>query len=418
MKTKNNALRMAAAVSLCMPAWAFAQFQGFGSEGYFRVGPGNQNQPTDSRACYGLEGAGLKYRLGNECDLYGEVLLGANFKASDVDFSFNVMPSVYNGSVGGSATTLQQLYVEAAGFGVAPGVKFWAGKRYFRRSDVHIVDTYYLNLSGVGVGAADIAAGPGKLALAYFGSDGNDEDYPELIDDDDNPITPLVRRGPRHGNRINFDYYDLPVNTNGTLRLVGTFTQSAGNNNEARNGAAFSVVHKQDKLFEKDVANSVWLQTAMGSAGLNGNFGPGEATSDVRSWRLIDSVNWQVGAFGGQAQAMYQNDRDANGRQTDSATVGGRLTYAFTNNFKLVGEAGYSQKKPEGGATQKLTKFTIAPTFSTGPGFFKRPELRIYVTRAMWNDAANEAAGPLGVTRLGDQKTSGTSFGAQLEMWW
>ncbi|WP_235582370.1 carbohydrate porin, partial [Rhizobacter sp. Root16D2] len=42
--------------------------------GYFRTGPGATSKDS-SRACYGLGGEGMKYRLGNEGDFYGEVLL-------------------------------------------------------------------------------------------------------------------------------------------------------------------------------------------------------------------------------------------------------------------------------------------------------------------------------------------------------
>ncbi|MES1264363.1 MAG: carbohydrate porin [Variovorax sp.] len=96
---------------------------------------------------------------------------------------------------------------------------------------------------------------------------------------------------------------------------------------------------------------------------------------------------------------------------------GGRGSYAVTKNFKLVAEAGYMEKKPEGAETQKLTKFTFAPTLSTGPGFWNRPELRLYVTTAKWNAAANAGAGLAGLTGLGDGKTKGTSYGAQAEIW-
>ena len=115
---------------------------------------------------------------------------------------------------------------------------------------------------------------------------------------------------------------------------------------------------------------------------------------------------------------MFQTDKDANSRKTDSATIGGRVSYALTENFKLLAEVGHSQKKPEGGETQKLTKFTFAPALTTGPGFWNRPELRLYVTTAKWNKAANAAAGLRGVTGLGDNATSGTSYGAQVEVWW
>ncbi|HEY0817966.1 MAG TPA: carbohydrate porin, partial [Rhizobacter sp.] len=110
-------------------------------------------------------------------------------------------------------------------------------------------------------------------------------------------------------------------------------------------------------------------------------------------------------------------DKAEGGAKTNSATVGGRVSYALTKNFKLLAELGHMQKKPAGGETQKLTKFTFAPAIATGPEFFKRPELRLYVTTAKWNAAANAAAGPDGLTGLGNGKTSGTSFGLQAEIW-
>ncbi|KQW00637.1 carbohydrate porin [Rhizobacter sp. Root1221] len=417
----NSPLRLAtAAATLLVPLWAFAQRQTLESGGYFRAGPGATKKDA-SRACYGLSGAGLKYRLGNECDFYGEFLFSTKMKADTVDYAINVMPKLYNGGTdsGSSKLEMQQMFVEGKGFDVAPDVKFWAGKRFYRRADVHIVDTHYIDLSGVGAGASDIRVGPGHLALGWFRNDGGDLANPVLVDDDNDPLTPPVRPGTRHGTRFNVDYADLPVNPGGTLRLLGTFVRSDGDDGAGgRNGLGFSAVHEQARLFGTDLTNQVWLQHARGSAGLNGNFGTPTATSGVRSTRLIDSIVWQQGGFGGQAQVMFQTDRDEAGVKVDSGTVGGRVSYALTRHFKLVSEAGYSQRKADGGATQKLAKFTLAPTLSTGPGFWNRPELRLYVTTAKWNDAANAAAGTGGVTGIGDNATKGTSYGAQVEVWW
>jgi maltoporin len=156
------------------------------------------------------------------------------------------------------------------------------------------------------------------------------------------------------------------------------------------------------------------VQVAQGSAGLNGNFANLSAPSGNKSWRVVDGLTWQLGAFGGQAMVMFQQDKADGGGDTDSISVGGRASYAFTKHFKLVAEAGYSQRKPDGAATQKLTKFTLAPTLSTGPGFWNRPELRLYVTTAKWNDAAAPA---MGLPPAFNGKTKGTSYGAQVEIW-
>ncbi|TCL27173.1 LamB porin [Azotobacter chroococcum] len=69
-----------------------------------------------------------------------------------------------------------------------------------------------------------------------------------------------------------------------------------------------------------------------------------------------------------------------------------RPVYAFTETFKLSAEIGHDQIKATDG-TRKLTKFTVAPTWSlSGPGFWARPELRVFYTYATWNEAAQRAA--------------------------
>jgi maltoporin len=371
-----------------------AQAVDFG--GYFRAGPGATKKDA-ARACYGLSGPGLKYRLGNECDLYGEFLLSQGFQADGVDYKVNMMTNIFNPGTdtGDAKVGINQMYVEGKGYDIAPQASFWIGKRFYGRADVHIVDTKYTVMDGVGAGADNIVnLGSGKLNLAYFRTDG-DATHP--------------------GSRLNADAHDIDVNPGGKLRVVGTFTN--GDFSGGKSGLGLSFQHNQE-LPSLGGSNTAWLQFATGSAGLDSNFGNLAAVSGTKSFRIVESLTWQLGPFGGQAQALWQTDKDgATGLKTDSSTVGGRASYAVTKNFKLVSELGYSQKKPENGATQKLTKFTFAPTLATGPGFWSRPELRLYVTTAKWNDAANAAAGSGGLTGIGDGKTSGTSYGAQVEIW-
>jgi maltoporin len=132
-----------------------------------------------------------------------------------------------------------------------------------------------------------------------------------------------------------------------------------------------------------------------------------------KSWRIVESVNWQGGAFGGQAIALVAREKDRAGVDTDSATLGGRVSYGVTKNFKLVGEVGVSQYKPDGGQTARLTKFTFAPTLSIGPNYWDRPEFRLYVTHGKWNKAAGNVTGQAAL----EGKTSATSYGAQVEWW-
>jgi maltoporin len=381
-------------------------------DGYLRAGPGATKKDA-ARACYNLGISGGHYRLGNECDFYGEFGLAQTGNVDGVAWKAKVMFNEYNPGtdIGQSKSSFEQMYVEGKGFDISPGTNFWIGKRFYGRTDVHILDTFFVNMSGVGAGADEIAVGGGKLGFAYFSSDSGAGFGDGGTGTSTNP-----------GARLNVDLTELPVNPGGTLRVTGTYTK--GNYDNATNGTGttgfgLSLQHIQE-ITGIGAKNTAWLQYAQGSAGLDGNFGTMTATSSVKKWRAVESITWQVGAFGGQAVALYgEHDKDDVNltAKYKEISIGGRGSYALTKNFKLVAEAGYMEKRPDGSPTQKLAKFTFAPTLSTGPGFWSRPELRLYVTTAKWNAPANAAAGLAGLTGLGDGKTRGTSYGAQAEIW-
>jgi len=418
----------AIASALLLSGAAHAQFS---TDGYFRAGTGAGTK-DNSVQCFAISGEGLKYRLGNECDTYAEINLKNTFKVGDLQVSGNVMP-VYAGSgTSASDAGLGQAFIEGSGFDFAPKVNFWAGKRYYGRSEIHITDTKYTQLDGTGAGADNIEALGGKFGVAYFRRDTN-KAVPASS-------TVAVDTGWGTASRINVEYSTNNVNPGGWLRILAGFVNSeetytdTGETFKGRKGASLTIQHYQHNLFELGGGNTVWLQYAQGSSALNGGFArafnnPGNDANDwvptdgtgavwvldhsaTKHWRIADSFTWQVGNFGGQVLGHYQNDNNTQ-FATKSISVGGRAAYSFTTNFKLVAEAGHSTKKAEGADTQKLTKFTIAPTLATGTGFSDRPELRLFYTRANWNDAA--AAGGNG---LPTDKTSGNRYGVQAEIWW
>ena len=410
MKTIRSAAKHALALAAALVA---SQAQAVDFDGYFRAGPGATSKDA-ARACYNLGISGGHYRLGNECDFYGEFGLTQTGTTEGVAWKGKVMFNEYNNGTdtGDSASAFAQMYVEGKGFDIAPGTNFWVGKRFYGRKDVHILDTFFVRLDGVGAGADQIEIGGGaKLGLAYFSSDS----FAGFGDPGNGAST-------NPGNRFNVDVTEIPVNPGGQLRVTGTFTQGRYDNptdGKGTSGFGLSLQHTQD-LKALGGGNTLWLQYAQGSAGLDGNFGTRNAESGVKKVRLVESVTWQLGAFGGQAVALIgqQGQDTINGTpKFKELSIGGRASFALTKNFKLVSELGYMQKKPDGSDTQKLTKFTFAPTLATGPGFWNRPELRLYVTTAKWNDAANAASGIGGLTGLGNGKTKGTSYGAQAEIW-
>jgi maltoporin len=407
-----SALSLAAsAVAAVTVGLAPSAAQAVDFDGYFRAGPGATSK-NEARACYNLGITGGHYRLGNECDFYGEFGLTQTGTVDGVAFKGKVMFNEYNPGtdVGKSSSSFEQLYVEGKGFDIAPDTNFWIGKRFYGRADVHILDTFFVRMDGVGVGAETPVAG-GKLGFAYFSSDSGAGFGDSGTGASTNP-----------GNRLNVDFTDLAVNPGGKLRLTGTLTKGHfdnATNGKGTTGFGISVQHNQD-IVGLGATNTAWLQYAQGSAGLDGNFGNTTAPSSVKKWRAVESLTLQSGPIGAQLVALYgqQSKNDLTGDvKFNEVSIGGRGSFAVTKNFKLLAEAGYMQKKPDGASTQKLAKFTFAPTLSTGPALFNRPELRLYVTTAKWNDAANAAAGPGGLTGFANGKKTGTSYGAQAEIW-
>lgn len=358
--------------------------------GYFRGGPGLTSNATN-RACYALNGgsSGMKYRLGNECDIYGEFLLTQDYKKDGLEYRVGLMTNHYTGNTdtNGKGLAIEQLWAEVKGIDLAPEATFWVGKERGRRGDVHIVDTQMVEMLGVGAGVKNIG---GHYGFAYYKKD-------------DSPNQP--------GHRVNFEVMGIPVNEGGTLN--GWVTLTKGQFSGGKSGLGLSIRHDQSKLFGTGLSNTLWVQTSSGSAAVNSNFGDLTAGSKAKAWRVVESFNGQSGNVGGQAMLLLARETDGAGKTTTSTSVGGRVSVGLSRNFKFVTELGLSQYKPEGGQTARLTKLTLAPTLSIDNSFWSRPELRVYVTSAKWNKAAGNVTGNASFA----DKTSGTSAGAQVEWW-
>jgi maltoporin len=366
--------------------------------GYMRGGPAATNVSGQSRQCYGLNSPGLKYRLGNECDFYGEFQLAQAMKADGVDFNAVLMTNFYSPQTETNHDYgIEQAYVEMKGVDIAPQALFWMGKRR-DRDDVHIVDTFFSNMSGVGAGVENIDVGFGKFGFSGYKSDSSQRNTNGSLN---NGL-----------GRIHAQLYDIPVNTDGKLRLVATLSKGDSQGGvKGQSGYGLTAEHVQDKFFGG--GNHIWVQYAEGSTNINQGFGNATADSGTKTWRVVESPSWQIGAFGGQAIALYQHDETDGGVKWNSYTLGGRGSFGITKNLKFLTEVGFSGRKPNNGSQENLTKITVGPALSTGPDFWKRPELRLYVTYADFNKAAAQDA----QNGLPTNKTNALSYGAQVEIW-
>jgi maltoporin len=379
--------------------------------GYIRA-LGGANSESGDAACFKLAGAGSKYRLGNECEIYGELMLGQQLAtlSGGGTIKGNVMFSLFKSTSDSAMLTdkdadldVAQVYIQVENLAALNGGGVWAGRRYYKREDIHINDFFYWNPQGLGAGIEDVQVGGVKLSYALFREDNEDQ----------------VRKATRH----DFQVRGVQSNRDGELEFGLSLIPDADMGGDS--GWALTVQHRQSKLFG-DGWNKLALQYGEGPGTGLGGTGPLTNTSDVKRWRVVEGIYAQLTPkLGGMLTAVYQKDESNTGDQTWTS-VGGRLTYGVSRQFKMQAELGHDRVKPSGGDTRNLTKLTIAPTWAIAPDFWSRPELRLFYTYARWNDAAALAANGSSDAAVASISNSGVFAGAnhgstvglQFEGWW
>ena len=182
-------LPISAAVALALGSFSASAVD---FHGYFRSGI--QNNLTNGGAvyCFGNGNQGhLMGRLGDECDTYAEIALSQEvFNKAKNKFTVNTLVAWGThegtwdeqgnswqgvgfggdraGDKGSSAWNGQRASIREAwaGYTLPMGAQIWAGKRFYQRKDIHILDFYYLNDSGTGAGIEAIPVG--NLGQASF----------------------------------------------------------------------------------------------------------------------------------------------------------------------------------------------------------------------------------------------------------
>jgi maltoporin len=379
--------------------------------GYLRSGAGTSTG-SGPQQCFQLPGAQSKYRLGNECEQYAELELRQDLFTLDDGsvLSVDAMASLYNkydrelkfqGENNGSAR-MPQMYAQWSNMPSLNGGSLWAGRRYYKRNDIHISDFYYWNQSATGGGIEDVLIGDLKYSYALSRKDN------------------LYQK--EYATRHDFNVAGFKTNPGGELELGLSYIEQAGGR-DAHSGWALTAQHVQAAFLGGK--NKFALQYGEGPGTGLGYTGNTALERSSKSYRAVEFFDWQVTPrFGGQVEAVYQKDVRPGSQDQTWMSIGVRPAYAISEQFKLVTELGHDQVDASGG-TRKLSKFTFAPTWSPkGPDFWARPEVRLYYTYATWNEAAKRAANELAAgSALSDTGSYGTArhgsnFGVQVEYWW
>jgi len=384
--------------------------------GYVRAGIGDNDQ-SGSQQCFQLPGAQAKYRLGNECEQLAELMLSRKLGSFSDNSSLSLKGmGIFINEYGktpkfkssdpnnNGQSKVAQAYLSWDNAAMLNGGSLWAGRKYYRRNDVHINDFFYWNPTGLGLGVENVGVG-GDLKLSYAFLRRNADPL------DKNYVT-------RHDLQLS----NIVTNPDGALELGVSYVPKKREQNR-KAGWSGTVQHKQTLGAHSNV---LALQYGKGSGSAMGGQANIGGNSGDTALRVVEAFNWHYDPqLDGQLTAVYQKDNRKNAPDGDWFSLGARGVYVFSHSWKLAVELGFDRADPGSGQSGSLTKLTIAPTWTfggiNGQPMYSRPDLRFYYTYAKWNRAAqnNAAAGSvLSNTGVFGSQTHGSNFGVQVEYWW
>jgi maltoporin len=380
--------------------------------GYARSGIGWTNDGGEQQ-CHKLAGAGSKYRLGNECETYAELKLGQDlYKENDQVFALdtNVAYSVSQQNDWESTTpAFREMNVQGKNLIAAlPGANLWAGKRFYQRHDVHMIDFYYWDISGPGAGLENVDLGFGKFSAA-------------VTRDTETGGSSAFIDGETKTKDTNNDIFDLRLaslatNPGGTLELGADYGRANTADgyeladDASENGVLLTAEHTQSMMngFNKFVvqygtdAMTSWNNGHSQGASVNNN---GSMVRVIDHGAISLNEKWDMMYVGLYQKTDLDND---NGSTWYSAGI--RPMYKWTPIMSTLLEAGYDHVKDQASdETNHQYKVTLAQQWQAGNNQWARPAIRLYTTYAKWNEKFNA-----GSAADDNQLT----FGAQFEAWW
>jgi maltoporin len=397
-------------------------------QGYFRAGIGINSQGGEQVAFH-APGAFAKYRLGNETETYGELGFdtnwvnpehndGAWFKTS---LKLAVVASRNNTFDVLNAIAVREAYAEAGHiFDGHPEISVWAGQRFYRRKDTHIIDFFFQDMSGYGAGVQDIKAGDkAKIAVAYLGGAQNPG------------ATEMSDLGKLLKNTIDLRLYDVPAGP-GTLEFWLIPTLAAGGSADSnRSGIGGGVFFNMPAMggFHEISGEFGYGGAANLSSAIDRGIASGGWLARIVD-RAVVQMNPKLSMMWNGVLQLDNRNGDTNGSGGDLwISAGLRPVYMLSKHTGFAFEGGVDIVKAESppGATVDtgfLAKVTPALVVRPGNDFWSRPELRVFVTAAFWNDAIK---GANGVGFDGNVQPSGNPYaddnfgltaGVQMESWW
>jgi maltoporin len=399
------------------------QAKAFEFHGYFRSGYG-LNGRGGQQVAFQAPGAGAKFRLGNEAETYAELifvnnLVNANHDPDKAWFKTEVMIEAnttnsasyanFPGGIGNDQFRFREAFVQAGNVIKSnPDAKFWAGERYYRRYHVEINDFYILDMSGYGGGVEDFNVKFAKLSAAFLAGA-----RPDIV----------TNVGTYAKSNIDVRLYDMKAPAG---RGAVWFNYAFAKGGTLQNGTLIPTAdgwgvgfrHTRTELFGG--FNELAVGYAKGAASNLGTSLDDPTRFLKHTERVLVAENFLIqpnSKFAIMPLFIYQRTRDGNPQHGPAQwySFGARPQFFFSKHVSLALEPGFDRVTAGNGLYNGwLRKFTIAPQIGAGREFFSRPVLRAFVTYASWSDGLR---GFVGGAPYAD-KTSGLTYGVQVETWW
>lgn len=433
----------------------------FRVSGYLRSGLG-ESEGGGTQAHFQIPGALNKFSLGNQADTYGELEFDyTHYLNKDHTKSIDAvwMSSIYedfstNHKMNYNKT--EQLYLRANNL-FGNGEILWAGKRFYDRYAIHMLDRQWINPGhgGWGAGIENLLKKGTTEDLKFGAWSFQDKDVTSY-------------RNNKIGNLYNYTidtrWVHVPLNKTLKLNMALNYTYRAENKElgyEARNGfGAFSwldyekgnITNTTAVLFRQgsNVSVNHWTGQSVRENSDNSSIVKNNLsnayTLELNNNFLYDDMDKFafngifLGLIRNYGTAPYQYNPTqedlnnganitpsidlstiglSNGKMLYWMALGGQGKYYVSKQFRLTLElTSEFVNNGQVGATGNLSKISFSPEFSLAKGFYSRPVLRPLITYAKWTDGlvGHVGTGP-GNTGFAD-KNSGFTYGLQFEIWW
>lgn len=328
-------------------------------------------------------------------------------------------------SQGGLTFAIPELYVEATGVGKRNNVSLWVGSRLYRGADVHIADHFYFNdHSGQGFGVEWKST---RFATLFVSSTDTSSTVPPYFYLNIKTGTPALALRQRTVFVIE---QDKVLSENSKLTFLGEYHRMGNPDaNDSLPDLAYPGDHgyvlggRINNILPKLLAGSFNDLTIRYGRGIaNGGDGgvsrtwltfgaPDLARQSFRnaySWALVEHIllnisesfslngyliyNRSKGAADSDDTAETFFEKEVYNRKEDF-TIGTRGTWYISDNFHLLSELHYSQRRDGEQPLNTMGKLSLVPTLSTSGerSVWARPHLRFVFSLARYNENAAEA---------------------------